>query len=445
MPPASPTGSSRAPLNPTPSQHSLNRPEIQFPNLPTLRESPQSEREQLFLKKLDLCSYVFDFNVATQKRAKDIKRQTLLELVDYVNTPAGQAIFTEAVMASVVKMVKENVGRSLPPTKDDFDPEEDEPQLEPSWPHLQVVYEFFLRFIVSGAVLAKTAKRFIDQNTCLTLINLFDSEDPRERDYLKTILHRIYGKFMTHRSFIRRNVSNIFYGFVYEKTRHNGIGELLEILGSIINGFAIPLKKEHVTFLSKALLPLHKPKCVNLYHQQLSYCIIQYVEKDGDTGITVIRGLISCWPWTDSQKQVLLINELEELLELLGYEQLQVIQTELFRHLARLIGSDHFQVAERALFLWNNEHLVNAGCLSRQLADVILPLIYDDLLDKCSHWNQTVEGLAQSVQKMYIEFDPSLYESCAAGEKDRGEKKASFEERALAGWKQIDAMATSNR
>ena len=29
-------------------------------------------------------------------------------------------------------------------------------------------------------------------------------EDPRERDYLKTILHRIYGKFMSHRPFIRR-------------------------------------------------------------------------------------------------------------------------------------------------------------------------------------------------------------------------------------------------
>jgi Protein phosphatase 2A regulatory B subunit (B56 family) len=26
------------------------------------------------------------------------------------------------------------------------------------------------------------------------LLDLFDSEDPRERDYLKTILHRIYGK-----------------------------------------------------------------------------------------------------------------------------------------------------------------------------------------------------------------------------------------------------------
>jgi serine/threonine-protein phosphatase 2A regulatory subunit B' len=32
---------------------------------------------------------------------------------------------------------------------------------------------------------------------------------------------------------------------VYETERHNGVAELLEILGSIINGFALPLKEEH--------------------------------------------------------------------------------------------------------------------------------------------------------------------------------------------------------
>ncbi len=37
----------------------------------------------------------------------------------------------------------------------------------------------------------------------------------------------------------------MFYRFVYETERHNGIAELLEILGSIINGFALPLKEEH--------------------------------------------------------------------------------------------------------------------------------------------------------------------------------------------------------
>ena len=51
--------------------------------------------------------------------------------------------------------------------------------------------------------------------------------------------------------------------------------ELLEILGSIINGFALPLKDEHKQFLQRALMPLHKPKCLPSYHQQLSYCVTQ--------------------------------------------------------------------------------------------------------------------------------------------------------------------------
>uniref|UniRef100_A0A8R1HLM0 DNA repair and recombination protein RAD54-like n=1 Tax=Caenorhabditis japonica TaxID=281687 RepID=A0A8R1HLM0_CAEJA len=57
--------------------------------------------------------------------------------------------------------------------------------------------------------------------------------------------------------------------FVYETDSFNGVGELLEILGSIINGFALPLKQEHKVFLVKVLLPLHKPKCLSLYHAQV--------------------------------------------------------------------------------------------------------------------------------------------------------------------------------
>ena len=56
------------------------------------------------------------------------------------------------------------------------------------------MYEFLLRYVVSNDTEAKTAKKYIDQNFVVRLLELFDSEDPRERDYLKTILHRIYGE-----------------------------------------------------------------------------------------------------------------------------------------------------------------------------------------------------------------------------------------------------------
>ena len=424
----------------------LGSPPSALKDLPALRDQPPAKREELFIKKLQLCGVIFSFDDQTSdKRGKDMKRQTLLELVDYVNTPAGQKIFTETVMADLMAMVSANVCRALPPATDDFDPEEDEPVLEPAWPHLQVAYEFFLRFIVSSEVNAKAAKKYVDQRFCLQLVELFDSEDPRERDYLKTILHRIYGKFMSHRSFIRRAISNVFYRFVYETERHNGVGELLEILGSIINGFAIPLKKEHLQFLTRALIPLHKPKCVGLYHQQLSYCIIQYVEKDADTATYILKGFFKYWPWSCSGKQVLFLNELEEILELLGADQLAQISKTLFTNLARCLDSDHFQVVERALFLWNNEHLVNSGCLSRLNAQTVLPIIYGPLYKNSSgHWNATVEGLAQNVLKMYMEYDLVLYDKCTTAYfKEEEEAKRKVE--AIADrWAAIEDVAASN-
>eukprot|EP00753_Platysulcus_tardus_P009462 PLAT212.17.p2 GENE.PLAT212.17~~PLAT212.17.p2 ORF type:complete len:478 (+),score=262.43 PLAT212.17:325-1758(+) len=385
-------------------------------DMPILKDTPPSKREGLFRQKLSLCAVRFNFDDPTSnKREKELKRSTLLELVDYVNNSSREKIFTEDVMPDVVFMVASNLFRTLPPQMEDYDPEEDEPVLEPAWPHLQVVYEFFLRFIVSSEVNAKVAKRYVDQAFLIQLIDLFDSEDPRERDYLKTILHRIYGKFMSHRAFVRRTISNVFFRFVFETERHNGIGELLEILGSIINGFALPLKKEHLLFLRRALIPLHKPKCVALYHQQLSYCMTQYVEKDVTTAVPVLRGLVKYWPWSSSGKQVLFLNELEEILEIITPVQLEATLRPLFTTLGKCLGSAHFQVAERALFLWNNEHLVNNGCLSRAHAAKVLPFIYGPLFRNTrAHWNSTVEGLTQNVLKLYMEYDMALFDQCSS-------------------------------
>lgn len=60
-----------------------------------------------------------------------------------------------------------NVFRTLPPSSNpngaEFDPEEDEPTLEAAWPHLQLVYEFFLRFLESGDFQPTLVKKHIDQ------------------------------------------------------------------------------------------------------------------------------------------------------------------------------------------------------------------------------------------------------------------------------------------
>jgi serine/threonine-protein phosphatase 2A regulatory subunit B' len=150
---------------------------------------------------------------------------------------------------------------------------------------------------------------------------------------------------MVHRPFIRKAINNIFYHFIFETEKHNGIGELLEILGSIINGFALPLKEEHKLFLVRALLPLHKPSCLAVYHQQLSYCIVQFVEKDSKLADTVIQGLIKYWPVTNSQKEVLFLGELEEVLEATRLAEFQRCMVPLFKQISHSLNSLHFQVS----------------------------------------------------------------------------------------------------
>jgi len=385
-----------------------------FAALPKLREAPPGERADLFRRKMEVCTAIFDFHNDSNQREKEAKRQTLLEIVEYVNNTRN--CFNESLMQDVVKMVGANIFRALQTRIKDplafSDPEDDEPSLERAWPHLQIVYEFFLRFVVSNDVDPKIAKRFVDQNFMMKLLELFDSEDPRERDYLKTILHRIYGKFMALRSFIRRAIQHVFFKVIYECETHNGVGELLEILGSIINGFALPLKEEHKDFLTKALIPLHKVKSLASFYQQLSYCMAQYVEKDPRLAYDIITSMLRFWPVSITSKQVLFLNELEEILEMTQPSEFHKMQHVLFRRLALCITCPHFQVAERTLFFWNNDYIVKLINQNRQeLFHIIIGALYKN---SKLHWNSAVHGLTFNVLKLLMEADPQLFDECSA-------------------------------
>ncbi|XP_049385312.1 serine/threonine protein phosphatase 2A 57 kDa regulatory subunit B' theta isoform-like [Solanum stenotomum] len=412
--------------------------------LPSFKDVPTAEKQTLFIKKLNLCCVLFDFTDPTKHlKEKDIKRQTLVELVDYLSSVNVK--FTETVIQEIVKMVSSNLFRPLTSQPREnkvleaFDLEDDEPLMDPAWPHLQIVYEFFLRFVASPETDAKLSKRYVDHSFVLRLLDLFDSEDPREREFLKTVLHRIYGKFMVHRPFIRKSINNIFYRFIFETEKHNGIAELLEILGSIINGFALPLKEEHKLFLVRALIPLHKPKCVHMYHQQLSYCITQFVEKDCKLADTVIRGLLKYWPITSSSKEVVFLGELEEVLEATQPPEFQRCMVPLFHQISRCLSSSHFQVAERALFLWNNNHVEN---LIKQNREVILPIIFPALEKNArGHWNQAVQNLTLNVRKIFSDIDSELFEECLRKfEEDKAQEEEVKRKREIT-WKRLEELA----
>uniref|UniRef100_A0A4W5PFZ8 Serine/threonine protein phosphatase 2A regulatory subunit n=1 Tax=Hucho hucho TaxID=62062 RepID=A0A4W5PFZ8_9TELE len=392
------------------------------------RPLPALNSPELFLKKLQQCCTVFDFmDTLSDLKMKEYKRSTLNELVDYVTVSRGY--LTEQAYPEVVKMVSYNIFRTLPPTdSNEFDPEEDEPTLEASWPHLQLVYEFFIRFLESQEFQPSIAKKYIDQKFVLQLLELFDSEDPRERDYLKTVLHRIYGKFLGLRAFIRKQINNIFLRFVYETEHFNGVAELLEILGSIINGFALPLKAEHKQFLVKVLIPLHTVRSLSLFHAQLAYCIVQFLEKD--PALTEPVSVIS--------PMVMYLGELEEILDVIEPTQFVKIQEPLFKQISRCVSSPHFQVAERALYYWNNEYIMS---LIEENSSVILPIMFASLyrISK-EHWNPAIVALVYNVLKAFMEMNSTLFDELTATYKsDRQREKKKEKEREEL-WKKLEDL-----
>uniref|UniRef100_A0A8C5S823 Protein phosphatase 2 regulatory subunit B'alpha n=1 Tax=Laticauda laticaudata TaxID=8630 RepID=A0A8C5S823_LATLA len=288
--------------------------------------------------------------------------------------------------------ISSNIFRTLPPSENpDFDPEEDEPTLEASWPHIQLVYEFLLRFLESPDFQPSIAKRHIDQKFVQQLLELFDSEDPRERDFLKTVLHRIYGKFLGLRAFIRKQINNIFLRFIYETEHFNGVAELLEILGSIINGFALPLKAEHKQFLLKVLIPMHTAKGL-----EIKYCMLK------------LKGLLKFWPKICSQKEVMFLGEIEEILDVIEPTQFKKIQDPLFKQIAKCVSSSHFQIAERALYFWNNEYILG---LIEENVDTILPIMFGNLYKiSKEHWNPTIVALVYNVLKTLMEMNGKLFD-----------------------------------
>ncbi len=99
----------------------------------------------------------------------------------------------------VIQMIERNIFRPLPNVKKSnlgFSETgvEQEEEVDPAWPHVQGVYEFFLQLVVNDAVDVKSLKVYVTPQFVQEFLELFDSEESVERDYLKNILHKLYAK-----------------------------------------------------------------------------------------------------------------------------------------------------------------------------------------------------------------------------------------------------------
>lgn len=100
------------------------------------------------------------------------------------------------------------------------------------------------------------------------------------------------------------------------------------------------------------------------------------------------------------------------------------------------------QVSERALFLWNNDHIRNLITQNRQ---VILPVVFPALERNIQgHWNQAVQSLTLNVRKIFSDADQALFDECLVRFQEDEIKEKERQEKLKLAWKRLEDVAASN-
>jgi len=169
--------------------------------------------------------------------------------------------------------------------------------------------------------------------------------------------------------------------------------------------------------------------------------VVQFIKKDGNLAEPVILGLLKFWPKTCSFKEVMFLNELEEILDMIEPEHFKKIMEPLFKQISRCLCSSHFQVwfyyldfllilreilstylmwahiqdnlcilvkvAERCLLLFNSDGVMN---LVEENMSTVLPIIFPNI-HKVSkeHWNQAIVSLVLNLLKQFKNLNPTLF------------------------------------
>ena len=136
------------------------------------------------------------------------------------------------------------------------------------------------------------------------------------------------------------------------------------------------------------------------------------------------------------------MGEIEEIVEIMPEPEFTKIMVPLFERVSKCLLSSHFQVAERALCLWQSPQILE---LIKQYRTTIVPIVYPALVVNSQHWHQSVQTLGEQVLELYMDTDMALIEECKQKQDEeearRGEAKVARD----AKWKQLEEAANKAR
>ena len=207
---------------------------------------------------------------------------------------------------------------------------------------------------------------------------------------------------------IRKSMNECFFNLIHETHKFNGAAELLDILASIISGFAVPLRDEHVVFFKNVIIPLHKVQTCSQFYEQLLRCSMLFLTKDRTLAIPLLEGLLKYWPFANCVKETLFLTELQEVLEVCEVEKVEPLILRLFRRIVKCIGGIHLQVADRAMCFFENDYFLN---ILKTYKSETFPMLVPVIVDLAeNHWHKILQESLIALKTILKEIDPYAFE-----------------------------------
>ena len=124
--------------------------------------------------------------------------------------------------------------------------------------------------------------------------------------------------------------------------------------------------------------------------------------------------LLRYWPTGNTGKEILFLNELEDLFEPLEPIHVRGYVKPLGRRLARCIASSCSQIVERVMYLWNSSAFNLLFVRDKQNVTVLAPLVYN-ALRRCSEdaSNASLRQMAIHVIGILMDSNTELVEQLA--------------------------------
>ena len=399
-----------------------------IPAQPDPQSAPQPDPPRIIDLNLELLSCLetlsspYCLEHTRNSTLKQSRNESISKVIKYFTEPQKIIDYILPNISQVFPIIPTNLFRSLPVGCTSVDKLSvsdvgigiSSDSIDPFWPNLEGIYTIFYKLISTDYISSKHLKQYITPFFFQEFLSLFNSEEPKERDFLKHILQSLYFKLIPKRKMIKQSLDYYLLSVIHESQTSNGISELLEVLSSIISQYSIPLRPDNAVFFREIILPLHKVQNSQTFHEQLLRCVVIFLSKDLGLAPLLVKTLLRYWPVGNSEKEGFFLGEIMEGIKICEVRALEDCVGGIVRRVLRCMAGPHIEIARKAARLVEEEGF---RALVEEFKERVIPVVAVIEISGEGKWNDVFREILERFREGMRDIDGGMYEEARKGKR----------------------------